>query len=62
MNEAKNAFGLELKYTATCTFEPGNPNGEIVVKERLASWYAGCQAATSDYRSIATPTTESHTG
>ena len=32
--KAKNAFGLELKYTATCTFEPGNPNGEIVVKER----------------------------
>lgn len=34
--KAKNAFGLELKYTATCTFEPGNPNGEIVVKERTS--------------------------
>jgi hypothetical protein len=34
--KAKNAFNLELKYTATCTFEPGNPNGEIVAKERTS--------------------------
>ena len=34
--KAKNAFNLELKYTATCTFEPGNPNGEIVIKERTS--------------------------
>ena len=32
--KAKNAFNLELKYTATCTFEPGNANGEITIKER----------------------------
>ena len=35
--KAKNGFGLELKYTATCTFQPGNPNGEIQIKERDAS-------------------------
>lgn len=35
--KAKNGFGLELKYTATCTFHPGNPNGEIQIKEREAS-------------------------
>ncbi len=32
--KAKNAFGLELKYKATCLFKPGNPNGEIRIKER----------------------------
>ena len=32
--KAKNAFGLELKYTARCLFKPGNPNGEITIKER----------------------------
>nr|BDD44075.1 hypothetical protein 15 [bacterium] len=35
--KAKNGFGLELKYTATCTFQPGNPNGEIKIKERGAN-------------------------
>ena len=35
--KAKNGFGLELKYTATCTFQPGNPNGEIQISERDAS-------------------------
>ena len=34
--KAKNAFNLELKYKAICTFEPGNPNGEIVIKERTS--------------------------
>ena len=32
--KAKNAFNLELKYTARCLFKPGNPNGEITIKER----------------------------
>ena len=32
--KAKNSFDLELKYTATCTFQAGNPNGEIIIKER----------------------------
>lgn len=34
--KAKNAFDLELKYRAICTFQPGNPNGEIVIKERTS--------------------------
>ena len=34
--KVKNAFNLELQYTATCTSEPGNPNGEIVIKERTS--------------------------
>lgn len=34
--KVKNAFNLELQYTATCTFEPGNPNGEIVIGERTS--------------------------
>lgn len=32
--KAKNAFNLELKFIAICTFQPGNPNGEILIKER----------------------------
>ena len=32
--KSKNAFGLELKFTAYCTFEPGDLNGDLVVKER----------------------------
>lgn len=35
--KAKNGFGLELKYTAECKFQPGNPNGEITIREREAS-------------------------
>ncbi|MDA7432177.1 hypothetical protein N8492_02295 [Synechococcus sp. AH-601-O06] len=35
--KAKNAFDMELKYEAVCTFEPGNPNGEIQIKERASS-------------------------
>ena len=35
--KAKNGFGLELKYTAECRFQPGNPNGEITIREREAS-------------------------
>ena len=34
--KVKNAFNLELQYTTTCTFEPGSPNGEIVIKERTS--------------------------
>ena len=32
--KSKNAFGLELKFTAYCTFRPGDLNGDLVVKER----------------------------
>ena len=34
--KAKNAYNLELKFRATCTFQPQNPNGEIVIKERTS--------------------------
>ena len=32
--KSKNAFGLELKFTAYCTFDAGDLNGDLVVKER----------------------------
>ena len=35
--KAKNAFDMELKYEAKCIFQPGNPNGEIKIKERASS-------------------------
>ena len=34
--KAKNAYNLELKFIATCTFQPQNPNGEILIKERTS--------------------------
>ena len=34
--KAKNAYNLELKFVAACTFQPQNPNGEILIKERTS--------------------------